>query len=302
MKDMTQQSVYRSIHLLYDHITKHYEYFDRDAGDGMTHREPKKTRERGKEEREIWKMGQAKEEKRSRGNKERQDAKHQTTQQGDKTDKKTGIRRKLTGEQLVKHMLETHIGTMNISGISFGYRGRYMKPEEELLKIRPGDKLREVTEMMKTQWVHLMTLTDTHLSQQGMAEVSTYLQQEGLGGGASWPRGKRETERIPAHGERRESTVCGTLREYRVARATIQDLESGKELEVYGVYMPVRNNNGERIEEIWDKVMKDVTERGTRDFLINEDFNAETEAWINKTGRTQKEEDVIYQLKESWKT
>eukprot|EP00965_Chrysotila_dentata_P011994 393896-Pleurochrysis_carterae.AAC.1 len=66
---------------------------------------------------------------------------------------------------------EIHIGTLNISGIAIGYRGRYMKTEEELLKIRPGDKLREVTEMMKTQGVSLMTLTDTHLSQEGMNEV-----------------------------------------------------------------------------------------------------------------------------------
>eukprot|EP00965_Chrysotila_dentata_P016364 541690-Pleurochrysis_carterae.AAC.1 len=46
---------------------------------------------------------------------------------------------------------EIQIGTLNISGIAFSYRGKYMKTEEELLKIRPGDKLREVTEMMKTQ-------------------------------------------------------------------------------------------------------------------------------------------------------
>eukprot|EP00965_Chrysotila_dentata_P020357 674904-Pleurochrysis_carterae.AAC.1 len=58
-----------------------------------------------------------------------------------------------------------------------------MNTEEELLKIRPGDKIREVTEMMKTQGVSLMTLTDTHLSQEGMGEISKYLQQEGLEGG-----------------------------------------------------------------------------------------------------------------------
>eukprot|EP00965_Chrysotila_dentata_P206732 6183709-Pleurochrysis_carterae.AAC.5 len=59
--------------------------------------------------------------------------------------------------------------------------------------------------------------------------------------------------------------------------------------------MPVRNNNGEQIEEIWEKVMRDITGRGTRNFVINGDFNAETEAWIQETGKTQKEEDVIYQ-------
>eukprot|EP00965_Chrysotila_dentata_P200821 6180200-Pleurochrysis_carterae.AAC.1 len=78
---------------------------------------------------------------------------------------------------------EINLGTLNISGIIFSYRGKYMNTEEELLKIRPGDKLREVTEMMKTQGVSLMTLTDTHLSQENMTEVGKYLQQEGLGGG-----------------------------------------------------------------------------------------------------------------------
>eukprot|EP00965_Chrysotila_dentata_P118939 3932785-Pleurochrysis_carterae.AAC.11 len=39
----------------------------------------------------------------------------------------------------------------------------------------------------------------------------------------------------------------------RVARAAIHHLDSGNKLTVYGVYMPVRNNNGERIEEIWGK-------------------------------------------------
>eukprot|EP00965_Chrysotila_dentata_P028100 934556-Pleurochrysis_carterae.AAC.2 len=34
---------------------------------------------------------------------------------------------------------EVHLGTLNISGIAFGYRGKYMKTEEELLKIRPGE-------------------------------------------------------------------------------------------------------------------------------------------------------------------
>eukprot|EP00965_Chrysotila_dentata_P259879 6213714-Pleurochrysis_carterae.AAC.1 len=46
---------------------------------------------------------------------------------------------------------EVHVGTLNISGIALSYRGRYMKTEEDLLKIRPGDELREVTEMMKAQ-------------------------------------------------------------------------------------------------------------------------------------------------------
>eukprot|EP00965_Chrysotila_dentata_P199329 6179311-Pleurochrysis_carterae.AAC.3 len=58
--------------------------------------------------------------------------------------------------------------------------------QEDLLKIRPGDKLREVTEMMKTQGVHLMTLTDTHLSQEGKGEGNkrkNTLEREEKGGG-----------------------------------------------------------------------------------------------------------------------
>eukprot|EP00965_Chrysotila_dentata_P163717 5405750-Pleurochrysis_carterae.AAC.1 len=91
-------------------------------------------------------------------------------------------------------MLEIHLGTLNISGIAYGYRGRYIKTEEELLRIRPGDKLREVTEMMKTQGVSLMTLTDTHLNQEGMREVSKYLQQEGLGGGGIAAKREQQSE------------------------------------------------------------------------------------------------------------
>eukprot|EP00965_Chrysotila_dentata_P041750 1384779-Pleurochrysis_carterae.AAC.1 len=41
--------------------------------------------------------------------------------------------------------------------------------------------------------------------------------------------------------------------------------------------------------------MTDVTENGNRNFIINGDFNAESEAWIQKNGKTQKEEDIIYQ-------
>eukprot|EP00965_Chrysotila_dentata_P128906 4261912-Pleurochrysis_carterae.AAC.1 len=69
----------------------------------------------------------------------------------DTTSKRDRIGATRTGEGRGEQISELHIGTLNISGITFGYRGRYIKTEEELLKIRPGDKLREVTEMMKTQ-------------------------------------------------------------------------------------------------------------------------------------------------------
>eukprot|EP00965_Chrysotila_dentata_P066226 2191715-Pleurochrysis_carterae.AAC.2 len=52
----------------------------------------------------------------------------------------------------------------------------------------------------------------------------------------------------------------------RVVRASIHILDSGKELEVYGVYMPVRDNKAERTEEIWNGLMQDVTDRGNRNF------------------------------------
>eukprot|EP00965_Chrysotila_dentata_P050521 1674257-Pleurochrysis_carterae.AAC.1 len=59
--------------------------------------------------------------------------------------------------------------------------------------------------------------------------------------------------------------------------------------------MPVRDNKAEKTEEIWEALTQDITERGTKNFIVNGDFNAESEAWISKSGKTQKEEDVIYQ-------
>eukprot|EP00965_Chrysotila_dentata_P167685 5537600-Pleurochrysis_carterae.AAC.1 len=199
-----------------------------------------------------------------------------------------------------------HMGTMNISGINYGYRGKYMKTEEELLKIRPGDKIREVMEMMKTQEVSLMTLTDTHLSQEGMGDISKLLQQEGLGGGGIAAKRER-TEGMEYSARRRagiyfvwDPTKLAVERieevyASRVARASIQVLDSGKELEIYGAHMPVRNSKAERTEEIWETMIQDITNRGTRNFIINGDFNAETEAWISRNGRSQKEEDAVYQ-------
>eukprot|EP00965_Chrysotila_dentata_P094086 3109758-Pleurochrysis_carterae.AAC.1 len=66
----------------------------------------------------------------------------------------------------------------------------------------------------------------------------------------------------------------------RVARVSIQVLDLGKELEVYGVYMPVRDNKAERTEEIWNALMQDITERGVIEDLnliasVTEDFTFE---------------------------
>eukprot|EP00965_Chrysotila_dentata_P187188 6171976-Pleurochrysis_carterae.AAC.1 len=170
---------------------------------------------------------------------------------------------------------------MNISGISYGYRGRYMKTEEELLKIRPGDNLQEVTEIMKTQGEELGG--GEIAAKQEMMEGMEYSARRRAGIYFVWDPTKLAVEGI-------EEVYAS-----RVARVSIHVLDSGKELEIHGVYMPVRNNKAERTREIWETIMQDITNRGTRNFIINGDFNAETEAWISKNGRSQKEEDVVYQ-------
>eukprot|EP00965_Chrysotila_dentata_P020900 691833-Pleurochrysis_carterae.AAC.1 len=151
-----------------------------------------------------------------------------------------------------------------------------------------------------------MTLTDTHLGQEGMEEVGKFLQQEGLAGGGI--AAAREMIEGGVYSARRRAgiyfiwdptklSVDGIKEVYasRVASVNILALDSGNSLEVYGVYMPIRNNKTEKIEEIWGALTQDITDKGSRNFVINGDFNAETEAWISKTGRSQMEEDVIYQ-------
>eukprot|EP00965_Chrysotila_dentata_P001635 54326-Pleurochrysis_carterae.AAC.1 len=181
-----------------------------------------------------------------------------------------------------------------------------MNTEENLLKIRPGDKLREVTEMMKVQGISLLILTDTHLGREGIKEVGTYLRQEGMDG---WGiAAKKEPGEEDTSGARRKAGIyyiwnpaqvsvmdITEVYESRVARARVRALDSGREIEVYGVYMPVRRNEGGRAEAIWETVTEDVTSRGNRNFVIGGDFNAETEAWIKTNERTQMEEDVVFQ-------
>eukprot|EP00965_Chrysotila_dentata_P061473 2035901-Pleurochrysis_carterae.AAC.2 len=217
----------------------------------------------------------------------------------------TGITTTKEGSTIQKS--EVQIGTLNISGIAFSYRGKYLKTEEELLKINPGEKLREVVEMIKAQGISPMTLTDTHLSREGMDDVSKYLQQEGLSGGGIAAKKERQHEGTEYSARKRAGIYyvwdptkisvadIEEIYDSRVARASIHVLDSGKEMEIYGVYMPVRENKADKTEEIWEVLTQKITERGTRYFIVNGDFNAETEAWIHKTGRTQKEEDVIYQ-------
>eukprot|EP00965_Chrysotila_dentata_P094346 3118977-Pleurochrysis_carterae.AAC.1 len=280
IKDVTQaaalmqQSVHETIHVLYDDTMEHYEYFDKEVGERGTTEESRQSREREEQEQCGNRM-----ERDKGGLTEEKGETPRSAMRGEETEPtKKRTRTVGTGETRGEQILEMLMGTMNISGISYGYRGKYMKTEEELLKIRPGDKIRDVTEMMKTQGVSLMTLTDTHLSQEGMGEISKFLQQEGLGGGGI--AAKREmTEGMEYSARRRAGiyfvwdptklAVEGIEEVYasRVARASIQVLDSGKELEIYGVYMPVKNNKAERMEEIWETIMQDITNRGTRNSL-----------------------------------
>eukprot|EP00965_Chrysotila_dentata_P198794 6179025-Pleurochrysis_carterae.AAC.2 len=160
--------------------------------------------------------------------------------------------------------------------------------------------------MMKTQGIGLMTLTDTHLSKEGMEKVHTYLRQEGLGGGDIIAKKEKDEQAILSARRRAgiyyiwdatQVQVNDTEKIYenRVARAKVNVIDNGKELTVYGVYMPVRINRRRKVDEIWEKVMEDITYRGARNFIINGDFNAETETWIEKMSREQKKEDVAYQ-------
>eukprot|EP00965_Chrysotila_dentata_P103059 3402691-Pleurochrysis_carterae.AAC.1 len=294
---MIQRSEYETVHILYDDLTKHYEYFGRENSPEIDRETP------GQSVRKL--TGELHMTKDDKGTTYRDTPRQATRVRETETDG-TGLKAKDTEVERGEQILEIQIGTINISGITYGYRGKYMKTEEELLKVKPGDKLREVTEMMKTQGISLMTLTDTHLSQGGMEEVGKFLQQEGLAGGGI--AAVREMIEGGEYSARRRAGIyfiwdptkltVDTIKEVyasRVASVSILALDSGNSMKVYGVYMPVRNNKTEKIEEIWGALTQDITDGGDRNFVINGDFNAETEAWISKAGRSQKEEDVIYQ-------
>eukprot|EP00965_Chrysotila_dentata_P060775 2014092-Pleurochrysis_carterae.AAC.2 len=195
--EMIKQSEFESIHILYDDVAKHYGYFGKNAigediaeGLGLEVQEM----ETGKRE-EVREGGEIKAvTTETLRNKVMGEG---GTREGSRIGT-TNIR-----EERELQKSEVHLGTLNISGIAFGYRGKYMKTEEELLKIRPGDKLREVTEMMKAQRVSLMTLTDTHLNQAGMTEVGKFLQQEGLGRGGIAAKRERQSKGMEYSARRR---------------------------------------------------------------------------------------------------
>eukprot|EP00965_Chrysotila_dentata_P212243 6186903-Pleurochrysis_carterae.AAC.2 len=62
-EDIIQKSQYKSIHLLYDHIDKHYEYFNRGSADQQTYGASNSTPERGEGEQETGKEKHIAEEK-----------------------------------------------------------------------------------------------------------------------------------------------------------------------------------------------------------------------------------------------
>eukprot|EP00965_Chrysotila_dentata_P169136 5584891-Pleurochrysis_carterae.AAC.1 len=143
--ELIRQSEFESIHVLYDAVAKHYEYFaNNDAGEGIADGPGSEvqTSETGK--RKDVREGE------HAGVIMTETPRNKTAGDGETImGNRTGKTNTKEGKELQRS--EVLLGTLNISGITFGYRGKYMKTEEELLKIRPGDKLREVTEMMKTQ-------------------------------------------------------------------------------------------------------------------------------------------------------
>eukprot|EP00965_Chrysotila_dentata_P218045 6190375-Pleurochrysis_carterae.AAC.1 len=157
-----RRDTHKSIHLLYDdYEAKHYEYFSGDTRQpGETTSAPKETK--GKRE-EPQKGGM--ERRKEMEAREEQAEKSGNVTGEDTPEKYTGKPEAPKGKSQEGHLLGIQIGTLNVSGLSYGYKGKYIKAEEDLLKIRPEDKLREVTEMMKTRGISLMTLTDTHLGQ-----------------------------------------------------------------------------------------------------------------------------------------
>eukprot|EP00965_Chrysotila_dentata_P009900 322946-Pleurochrysis_carterae.AAC.1 len=136
---LIQQSDYDTIHVLYDDVMKHYEYFDKDVREKETMEESKQLREREEQVQSgNWTERDKEGFMEENGNTTRTAKRGEEMEFTRKRTRAVGIEDTRGGQ-----ILEMHIGTMNISGISYGYRGKYMRTEEELLKIRPEDKLRE---------------------------------------------------------------------------------------------------------------------------------------------------------------
>eukprot|EP00965_Chrysotila_dentata_P225767 6194971-Pleurochrysis_carterae.AAC.3 len=141
----------------------------------------KETKEEGEASQEGEKGGPGTGERMDRSTKDKGNTEQQATQTGNEF---TGVDASQAGGDIGKQTTQLHIGTLNMSGISYGYRGKYIKTEEDLLKIRPGEKLREVTKMMKTQGISLMTLLDTlghapgYGRYEGGANISTTARKE----------------------------------------------------------------------------------------------------------------------------
>eukprot|EP00965_Chrysotila_dentata_P237656 6202042-Pleurochrysis_carterae.AAC.3 len=313
-EDILIQSQYKSIHLLYDHIAKHYEYFDRSNEAHQTHGAANAPIERGEEEQRTGNVKQITGEKSGDNGgvqtpgepnktREREEMKQEVHVEG-RTTKEPINRKKDVGRNAKHHKTQLkQISDGNaekrMKGKVYTDRGKDIENTARR-KIERGNRDDENTRSTPHD-------TNGHTFERGRDGGGGHVPTAGgtrRGGGIAAKKDVGEEANTSA---RRRAGVyyiwdpmkiqVENIEEVypsRVARATIHQLESGKELEGYGVYIPVRNNNGERIEEIWEKMMTDVKERRTRNFIINGDFNAETEAWIQKTGKTQKEEDVMY--------
>eukprot|EP00965_Chrysotila_dentata_P090606 2990784-Pleurochrysis_carterae.AAC.1 len=131
-REWIRQSESASIHILYDDVAKHYEYFGEATTSEDTVEEPEpKTRE--------IENGKRKEDT-ERGEKEIRETETSRDVHGAGGTTTNASQEKMTAikEGSMIQRSEVQIGTLNISGIAFSYRGKYMKTEEEILKIKPG--------------------------------------------------------------------------------------------------------------------------------------------------------------------
>eukprot|EP00965_Chrysotila_dentata_P210304 6185814-Pleurochrysis_carterae.AAC.4 len=188
---------HNTIHLLYDYAASHYEYFSRDPGCTA------ETTDKTWETEVTRKLPRKKEsEMQSEGEGSGVAGKNNPGTMGEDTSESQQIGREgPKGENCGEHLPAVQIGTLNVShGISYGYRGKYINTTENLLKIKPGDKLREVTEMMKTQ--------------------------EGLGGGGI--AAKKEVGEGDLAGARRKAGIY-YLWDHGQGDRSVWDIHAGKE-------------------------------------------------------------------------
>eukprot|EP00965_Chrysotila_dentata_P087108 2875895-Pleurochrysis_carterae.AAC.1 len=136
-REWLRQSESASVHILYDDVAKHYEYFGKEttAEDTVEKLQPK--------EREIKTCKKTEDTETGEKATKATEISRETHGAGEKTPDENKENSKIIKEGNMAQRSEAQLGTLNISGIAFSYRGKYMKTEEDLLKIRPGEKLRE---------------------------------------------------------------------------------------------------------------------------------------------------------------